>query len=200
MTALCALKGENTMKRIIGMITAVLMSGMALMAQNLRAYEQNYTSPANTGSVVRHHHTNWGGGGFNGPNVGPNGQGWSGAGFGPNMPMWGQSCGMMTGGPWGPGAFSGPDNPPQVNLNNGISHVVSVGYDAQGVWETVPLIVDWDWNGAYYDVTVANAWNPWTQVWEDQLNIPAYQTSYTLRGVTYDWYVNLSTGTYYFNL
>lgn len=30
--------------------------------------------------------------------------------------------------------------------------------------------------------------------------IQAFQTSYTLRGVPYSWYANLSTGTYYFNL
>ena len=64
----------------------------------------------------------------------------------------------------------------------------------------MPLIVEWHWNGVLYDVTLMDAWNPWTRVWEKQLNIPAYQTEYTLRGVTYDRYVNLSTGTYYFNL
>ena len=128
------------------------------------------------------------------------GPGRTGNGFGPHVPMWGTSPGMMSGGPWGEGAFSGPDNPPMLNFNNGISHVVGVGYDVQGVWETVPLIVEWHWNGVQYDVTLMDAWNPWTRVWEKQLNIPAYQTEYTLRGVTYDRYVNLSTGTYYFNL
>ena len=132
------------------------------------------------------------------PNV-PQGPG-PGAGFGPNVPMWGTSNSMMNGGPWGPGSFSGPyNNGPGYNY--GQSKVVAVGYDAQGVWETVPMVVSWEWNGFYYDVTVQNAWNPWTQMWEGgNLDIPAFQTSYTLRGVPYSWYANLSTGTYYFNL
>lgn len=121
------------------------------------------------------------------------------SGFGPSIPMWGKSPGMLTGGPWGVGYF-GPTTPPTVNFNSGVMQVVAVGYDVQGVWETVPLIIDWDWGGVIYDITVVNAWNPWTQVWDDSVNIPAYQTTYTLRGNTYNWYVNLSTGTYYFNL
>lgn len=107
---------------------------------------------------------------------------------------------MMTGGRWGPGAFTGPDNSPSINLNSGVAHLVGVGYDAQGVWETVPLMVKWKWNGVNYDVTVLTAWNPWTHAWDGSLNMSAYQTQYTLRGVAYDYYVNLSTGTYYFNL
>ena len=107
---------------------------------------------------------------------------------------------MMYGGEWGPGAFTGPINDRRINFNNGISHVVAVGYDAQGVWETVPLVVHWHWNGVNYDVTVMTAWNPWTRAWDGQLDISAFQTQYALRGITYDYYVNLSTGTYYFNL
>lgn len=199
---------ENAMKKILGILLMIAFS-LTGMAQNFKAYEQNYTSPPNTGtnSAIRHHHTSWGGAGvngggngFNGPGIGVNGPGWTGNGFGPNVPMWGQSPGMMTGSPWGPGAFSGPDNIPSVNFNNGISHLVAVGYDAQGVWETIPIIVQWQWGGAFYDVTVMDAWNPWTRAWDGSLDISAYQTSYVLRGVTYDWYVNLSTGTYYFNL
>lgn len=128
------------------------------------------------------------------------GPGWTGNGFGPEVPMWGTSPGMMTGDPWGPGAFTGPDNGPGVNLNYGISHLIGVGYDAQGVWETIPLVVKWHWNGVTYDVKVLTAWNPWTRAWDGQLDLSAFQTQYTLRGVTYDYYVNLSTGTYYFNL
>lgn len=119
---------------------------------------------------------------------------------GPNGPMWGTSNSLMNGGPWGPGSFSGPyNNGP--GYNTGISKVIAVGYDASGVWETIPMVVSWHWNGFFYDVTVQNAWNPWTQSWEEYgLDIPAFETSYTLRGVPYTWYANISTGTYYFNL
>lgn len=86
------------------------------------------------------------------------------------------------------------------NYNNGILHLIGVGYDAQGVWQTVPLIVEYQWNGVTYDLTVIDAWNPWTRAWDGSLDISAYQTEYQLRGVTYNWYVNLSTGTYYFNV
>jgi len=128
------------------------------------------------------------------------GSGWGANGFGPDIPMWGTSPGMMTGGKWGPGAFTGQMNDHRLNFNNGISHVIGVGYDVQGVWETVPLVVEWHWNGVNYDVTIMTAWNPWTRSWDGSLNISAYQTQYQLRGITYDYYVNLSTGTYYFNL
>lgn len=128
------------------------------------------------------------------------GPGYQGAGFGPGVPMWGSSPSMMNGGPWGPGAFSGPYYNNGPGYNQGIMRLVAVGYDAQGVWETVPIVVSYDWNGFYYDVTVVNAFNPWTRMWEGQMSIPAFQTQYTLRGVPYSFYVNLSTGTYYFNL
>lgn len=122
------------------------------------------------------------------------------AGPGPNAPMWGTSNSMMNGGPWGPGAFSGPYNNNGPAFNYGSSEVVGVGYDVQGVWETVPMVVNWEWNGFFYDVTVKTAWNPWTQMWDGNLDIPAFQTTYNLRGVNYSFYVNLSTGTYYFNM
>ncbi|MBO5445749.1 MAG: hypothetical protein J5995_10475 [Muribaculaceae bacterium] len=133
------------------------------------------------------------------PPSGPGGP--VGPGFGPAVPppMWGTGNSMMNGGPWGPGAFSGPYYNNGPGFNSGVSRVVAVGYDAQGVWETVPMVVHWDWNGFFYDFTVRDAWNPWTRMWETDLGIPAFQTDYTLRGVTYDYYVNLSTGTYYFN-
>lgn len=192
------------MKRSSALLIAIIAAVFTVAAQNFGAFRQDYTSPppAGDGSMTLRHHPRPqpGGNGFGGPAIGVNGPGWTGHGFGPHVPMWGTSPGMMIGGPWGDSAFSGPDNPPMLNFNNGISHVVGVGYDVQGVWETVPLIVEWHWNGAQYDVTLMNAWNPWTRVWETQLNIPAYQTAYALRGVTYEWYVNLSTGTYYFNL
>lgn len=138
-----------------------------------------------------------GSGGAFTPNV-PAGPG-PGSGFGLNVPMWGSGNSMMNGGPWGPGAFSGPYYNNGPGFNYGTSRVVGVGYDVQDVWETVPMVINWRWNGFFYDVTVESAWNPWTQMWESNLDIPAFQTTYTLRGVTYSFYVNLSTGTYYFN-
>ena len=51
-----------------------------------------------------------------------------------------------------------------------------------------------------YDVTVINAWDPWTQQWNANVDVPAVNTSYYLRGQNFDFYAVLSTGTYYFNL
>lgn len=122
--------------------------------------------------------------------IGP-GPGWGGPG-----PGWG--------GPWG-----GPWNSPMVvNTtyvtpaidNTGTEAVVGVGYDARGVWRTVPMTVQYTYNGVDYNVTVLNAWNPWTQMWSYDVDTNAYATSYFLRGTQYDYYVVLSTGTYYFNL
>lgn len=182
-------------RRILTLIAATIVSISTISAQN--------SAPApGTGGAFRPNGGNSapapGAGGAFTPNV-AQGAGPS-APFGPNVPMWGTSNSMLNGGPWGPGAFSGPyNNGPGYNY--GESKVIAVGYDAQGVWETIPMVVSWEWNGFYYDVTVENAWNPWTQMWEgDNLDIPAFQTTYTLRGVPYSYYANLSTGTYYFNL
>lgn len=191
--------------RIIVLISMAVATGISLSAQDFKAYEQDYTSPPPSGAGIlttgHSHPSSWGNNnpGWNGPGINTNGPGWTGTGFGPGVPMWGTSPGMMTGGPWAT-SYTGPDNPPPTIYNNGIVHVVAVGYDAQGVWETVPLIVQYEWNGVNYDLTVMDAWNPWTRAWDGSLDISAYQTQYQLRGVTYDWYVNLSTGTYYFNL
>ncbi|MDE6022298.1 MAG: hypothetical protein K2G13_02235, partial [Muribaculaceae bacterium] len=86
-----------------------------------------------------------GAGGAFTPNV-PQGPG-PGAGFGPNVPMWGSSNSMMNGGPWGPGAFSGPYNNNGPGFDYGTSRVVGVGYDVQDVWETVPMVINWHRNG-----------------------------------------------------
>lgn len=176
--------------RIITLMAAIVFAIGSINAQN------SAPAPGTGGAFTPNN-----GPGVPGPGLGPGGPGpGPGAGFGPNGPMWCTSNSMMNGGPWGPGSFSGPyNNGP--GYNTGVSKVIAVGYDAQGVWETVPMVVSWDWNGFFYDVTVQNAWNPWTQMWEGNgLDIPAFQTAYSLRGVSYSWYANLSTGTYYFNL
>lgn len=148
------------------------------------------------------------GGGFN--PAPPNGIGWnpggssapapgSGGSFNPGPP----APGPAWGGPWGGGWQSSPSVIVNINpawQNSGATNVVGVGYDAQGNWRTIPLTVAYQWNGVNYNVTVINAWNPWTDMWNRGVDQPAYSTSYFLRGTNYDFYTVLSTGTYYFNL
>jgi hypothetical protein len=85
-------------------------------------------------------------------------------------------------------------------VNQGYERVVACGYDAQGVWQVVPLYVRYRFGGVQYTVVVVNAFNPWTQSWDDGVDMPAYNTSYYINGATYSFYTPLSTGTYYFNL
>ena len=108
-----------------------------------------------------------------------------GPGFG--GPAWGS--------PWGPSVV----NPP-FSVNQGTTTVIACGYDSYGVWRTIPLRVAYAYNGIQYNVTVLNAWNPWTDMWVRGIDSPAYNTSYYLRGNTYNFYTVLPTGTYYFNL
>lgn len=115
----------------------------------------------------------------------------------PARPAWG--------GPWGGGWQS---SPPVMNpyysgpdwSNSGVTNVVAVGYDAQGVYRTIPLTVSYVYNGINYNVTVLNAWNPWTDMWNTGVDDAAFATTYYLNGQYYDYYTILSTGTYYFNL
>lgn len=177
-------------KRIlISAVTAVIIGTSVVMAQN--------SAPA-PGS----------GGGFN-PNP-PNGIGWNPGGNSAPAPGAGGSFqpnnGPAWGGPWGGGWQASPSvivnaNPGFVaGMNTGVCNVVGVGYDAQGVWRTVPMTVSYNWNGAQYNVTVLNAWNPWTDMWNRGIDDQAYNTTYFLNGQTYNFYVPLSTGTFYFNL
>lgn len=132
-----------------------------------------------------------------GPGGGGPGPGWeSGPGWSPG-PAWG--------GPWGGGWNSSPTV--IVNAfgspswqNNGVTNVVGVGYDAQGVYRTVPMRVSYNYNGSFYNVVVLRAWNPWTDMWDKGLDEQAYNTSYYLNGQTYDFYTVLPFGTFYFNL
>lgn len=127
----------------------------------------------------------------------PNGIGWN---PGPPPPAnWGS--------PWNPG-WNNYNGPIIVNAplsspdwqNVGTTNVIACGYDAMGVWRTIPLNVSYSYNGVQYDVTVINAWDPWTQSWNTDVDVPAVNTSYYLRGNNFDFYAVLSTGTYYFNL
>lgn len=122
--------------------------------------------------------------------------GWGGPAYG------GPAYGGGWGNPWGPG-YMGPDNA-FVNgpgwQNAGTLTVMSCGYDVYGVWRNLPLRVYYRYNGIDYDVTVLSAWNPWSDTWNNNLQVPAYNTSYYTHGNNYDFYTVLASGTYYFNL
>lgn len=125
-------------------------------------------------------------------NPAPNGIGWN---PGPPPPS-----------AWG--GYGGWYNSPSViinssypnSVNSGVTNVIACGYDAQGVWRNIPMYVSYVYNGVGYDVTVLNAWNPWTDSWDKGVDDPAYNTSYYINGRSFDFYTVLSTGTYYFNL
>lgn len=146
----------------------------------------------------------------------------TGGGFHPNPgPAPGMGMGMGPG--FGPGWNPGPPGPPFGNPwytgwnsspsivinqpitsgnvpNQGITKVIACGYDAQGVWRVLPLVVSFQYDGVQYEVNVLNAWNPWTNEWDNGVDVQAFNTDYILRNVTYDYYVVLSFGTFYFNL
>ncbi len=132
-----------------------------------------------------------------------------GGGFGGNSlpaPGAGGQLAPPPGGPMGPGPWGSPWGGPMMNpmgpnwQNTGRVTVMACGYDSYGVWRTIPLRVAYSYNGIQYNVTVINAWNPWTDMWNRGVDQPAFNTSYYLRGNTYNFYTVLSTGTYYFNL
>lgn len=118
-----------------------------------------------------------------------------------SMPMAGPNWGS----PWGPpppasDPYWTPSHDGSDWQQGGNLTVMACGYDAQGVWRVLPLRVSYEYNGVQYDVEVVNAWNPWSDTWNMGVDVPAVNTSYYLRGNYYDFYVVLSTGTYYFNL
>lgn len=172
---------RDTMKKICIAIATVLISGGLSMAQA----QNSAPAPGSGGSF----------------NPAPSGGGWGGGPGGP-----GGGWGGNWGGPWGPGYNSTPPiiiNTPLSSpgwQNNGVTKVIACGYDAQGNWRTIPLTVQYSWNGVQYNVTVLNAWNPWTDMWNRGVDQPAYNTTYYLNGTTFNFYTVLSTGTYYFNL
>lgn len=92
-------------------------------------------------------------------------------------------------------------NPPSADwMNQGYMNVMATGYDTESVLVQIPLYVSYNFNGVNYDVTVINSWSPFTQTWNTNVDEPAYQTSYYFNGFTYNYYVNLPSGTFYFNL
>ncbi|MDE7412370.1 MAG: hypothetical protein K2N05_01085 [Muribaculaceae bacterium] len=141
----------------------------------------------------------------------------SGGSFRPNAPIgpanglgWNPGPGPVGPGPgwnngWGPGWNNWNTNPSIVvnvtpNPNQGVEKVIACGYDAQGIWRVIPMVVSYTYNGAQYNVEVLNAYNPWTDFWDTGIDQQAFNTYYYLRGVYYNFYVPLSTGTFYFNL
>ncbi len=169
---------------------AVLLGGSAVMAQS------SFGAPGGGGGSSA---AAPGTGGSFQPNapVGPaNGIGWNPGPGGPG-PGWNNG--------WGPGWNNWYSSPSVVvnvtpNPNQGVEKVIACGYDAQGIWRVIPMKVAYTYNGVQYNVTVLSAWNPWTESWNTGIDQTAYNTYYYLRGVYYNFYAPLSTGTYYFNL
>lgn len=141
------------------------------------------------------------GGGFN--PAPPNGIGWNPGPMGPGPQ--GPPPPSAWGSPWNPGwnqptVVISPSITIGNTVNQGVKKVIACGYDAQGVWRVLPLLVSYQYNGVQYNVTVINAWDPWTDMWNRNIDVDAYNTAYILRGITYNYYVVLSYGTFYFNL
>lgn len=100
---------------------------------------------------------------------------------------------------WGsPGCLVTP--PTADWMNQGYMNVMATGYDTESVLVQIPLYVSYNFNGVNYDVTVINSWSPYTQTWNTNVDIPANQTDYYFNGFNYNFYVNLPSGTFYFNL
>lgn len=98
----------------------------------------------------------------------------------------------------GPGYLA---NPPAGDwMNNGTLNVMATGYDSEGVLKQIPLVVSYSFNGINYNVTVLNAWNPYTETWNMGVDAPAFSTTYYMNGFTYNYYAPLALGTFYFNL
>lgn len=102
--------------------------------------------------------------------------------------------------PWNQGWVSMNDANANKNLNKGEATTLACGYDATGVWRTIAMRVAYSSNGILYKSIVLSAWNPWTDEWERNINVPAVNTDIDIKGTTFKFYVVLSTGTYYFNL
>lgn len=188
---------KNTISNYITgaiLVWAMILCGASAMAQNSFGAPGGGVGGGNSAPAP-------GTGGSFRPNapVGPaNGLGWN-PGPGPVGPGPGWNNG------WGPGWNNWNTTPSIVvnvtpNPNQGVEKVIACGYDAQGIWRVIPMKVAYIYNGAQYNVTVLDAWNPWTDFWETDLDQPAYNTYYYLRGVYYNFYAPLSTGTFYFNL
>lgn len=100
---------------------------------------------------------------------------------------------------WGMQGFL--STPPSSDwMNSGTVNVMATGYDNESVLVQIPLVVSYSFNGATYDVTVLNAWSPFTQTWNLGVDVPASPTDYFFNGFTYNFTATLPSGVYYFNL
>lgn len=173
--------GARGLLRVLVVLFVAVLSAMSIYAQN------SLPAPGTGGSF----RPNPIGSGMPGPVI-PS----------PSMPGYRPGLGAGCGPGWGPGWTNYPSAPiPSPSwTNQGETNVIACGYDATGVWRTIPMRVAYVYNGVDYDVTVLAAYNPWTDMWNRGLNVAAYNTNYYLRGVYYDFYTVLSTGTFYFNL
>lgn len=100
---------------------------------------------------------------------------------------------------WGsPGCLVTP--PTADWMNQGYMNVMATGYDTESVLVQIPLYISYNFNGVNYNVTVINSWSPLTQTWNLNVDTPANQTDYYFNGFTYNYYVVLPSGTFYFNL
>lgn len=166
------------MKGILTSIIAILMLAAVASAQN------SAPAPGSPGGFP---------GGNSAPAPGAPGSPYGGPPAGYPGPVYGPSWGSPWNSGWGVSIAPGWNN-------SGYVTVTACGYDAQGIWRVIPLYVNYVYNGVQYDVTVVNAYNPWTDMWNTNVDMPAYNTNYYINGQTFDFYTPLSTGTYYFNL
>lgn len=167
-----------------------LASAAILLGAVFGADAQNsLPAPGSGGSYTPNMGGSWGGswGGYN-PIYNP----------APAPPYWGSP--WYAGWNYNPTVVLAPTVSAPDFTQQGTTKVIACGYDATGVWRVIPLKVSYVYNGAQYNVYVLNAWNPWTDQWDQGVDVKAYHTDYTLRDVNYDFYVVLSTGTFYFNL
>lgn len=188
---------KRVIRNIIAIVALVLAGATGMMAQN------SLPAPGTGGGFQPS------GGGFGG---GDFGAGWN-AGWNAGVNSgWGWNPGPAYPPYWGSPWYSGWNNSPTTIVvapqnnqtsdfqNQGTEKVISCGYDAQGVWRVVPLLVSYQYVDSEYKVNVLNAWNPWDDKWDKGVDLEAYACNHRLKGVTYKYYVVLPTGTFYFNL
>lgn len=170
---------------------AIVLGAMVALGSLAAAAQNSLPAPGSGGSF--NPAPSGGAPGFGG-GPGPGFGGGPGGGPGPGGPMWGCPWGPGSPGMWSP-AVAAPA------MQTGTTNVIAAGYDSYGRWRNLPLTVSYTYNGAFYDVTVINAWNPWADMWNQNVDVSAFRTLYRgPYGTMYHFYAPLSTGTYYFNL
>lgn len=181
------------MKRLSIIWRTAIIASILPAASSIAFGQNSLPAPGSGGS-----YNPGGSGGWNSSSLPAPGSGGS---YSPN-PGWGPGVPPPAGwgSPWGGGlnvniGFGSPDW-----QNQGVITVMGCGYDSMGIWRTLPMRVSYSWNGVQYNVTVLSTWNPWSDMWNRGIDMPAYNTSYYINGQNFNFYAPLSTGTYYFNL